>query len=1597
MRSSTIAGLALTALQWRAHAVSPPVKVALRTSWPAPSLLLEIIESAALENPASYFGVLDLLTSDEALPSTTLTSQAIYESSIELLATHGFLSEPGSRESLELALALHAATPKIEAFYQYHSDLNIKAPACGSYVEWYGERVCDAATLRRLVEVDTIDATYPRPTLLTIDHIYPDPSTALQTPNRTAILYASLDSPNFRELHEALLALSKPIGEHQIQYVARYVPPGDRSAAPKSYLSGYGVALDLKKMDYLAMDDRHDGTADEATAEETLLDESAEILHTLVNALDDEQKASALSKEEIAELGLRASQIILDASNPLAMLKEVSQNFPKYALAIGRKASYAEELREELAENQHRVGGGVNVLWLNGMMVQEGDLNPFNLLSILRKERTIMRSLMSAGLSAPQALDLITHPLVADSQSSGEVTDGIFDASDRKEGGGVCVWYNDLTKDSRYAKWSADLKNLRRPMFPGQFPHIKQNLWNVILALDLSQSASLNFIAGSVSNIIQRNFPFRWGIVPLIESDNAAKAARLFYYLIDNYGRAKTTQFLMDLAGEGATSTLDWTVARAGFAALVAEQAPRREDATTDFDAILSGEDGRIEQAKAYAKRLALRAPADGPGYGFVNGKFYDIDDDFFRHLQTEQSAQMEFLIAKVRTFLRKDELAEDVDIENFFYDLPTSSASRNEHIFPSSKSGNALRVANLPDLFGRFSLGTTFEGVAPESAGPFQYLQLLSNANLGYAAVDALLVTLWIVADFDTPEGLAFAKEALKAAELEAATPFRVGFIQNSDPAMSVTLEDSPLRSSHVLYLLAKSNAAAAVSPGQVLLLLDLLEKHDYDEAPVAELFKAASFDKAERTAFGRYHVATRLISRELGIEAGQHGILVNGRVVGPVQPGDFSSADFVTLVKYEISKRIKPVVDALLAVVPELADGEKHAWADSVAFASSIISAIQIPDPTSVGLFQQQPMPRQRVYRTHLQGNHSTFEVGDSSKSIFNFGLLLDPLSEAAQRRVDLLEWLARSPSAHIEVYLNPHGLPLKRFYRYSLRPRLQFGEDGLEVAAFVKFEDLPVDPIYTLGMDVHQSWLVRPHESQHDLDNIHLASLSGRDAVRGVEALFRLDYLVVEGHAREAGTNAPPRGLQLQLNTIGDNSVAIADTQVVANLGYLQFKAKPGIFRLEIREGRGRDIYNLDSVGNEGWESPLVTQVGANIALAGFDGITLYPRFSRKPGMEKTDVLEVPEDAPEEPGFVGKMVNHGQKEPSTDVAIVEDPQADINIFTVASGHLYERFASIMILSVLRHTNSTVKFWFIENFLSPSFLEFIPHLAEAYNFQYELVTYKWPSWLRAQKEKQRIIWGYKILFLDVLFPMDLKKVIFVDADQIVRTDLKELVDLDLQGAPYGYTPMGDDNEAMEGFRFWKTGYWKDFLRGKPYHISALYVIDLVRFRQDRLRGSYQGLSADPHSLANLDQDLPNNLQHEVPIYSLDKDWLWCETWCSMDRLDRAKTIDLCQNPLTKEPKLARARQIPEWSEYDAEIARFARTLAEKGLIHSDAAAVDVDALASVGGGKPAAEKAETEVAPTTVAEATQSDAAEEPESTRTEPAPSEHTRDEL
>ena len=67
---------------------------------------------------------------------------------------------------------------------------------------------------------------------------------------------------------------------------------------------------------------------------------------------------------------------------------------------------------------------------------------------------------------------------------------------------------------------------------------------------------------------------------------------------------------------------------------------------------------------------------------------------------------------------------------------------------------------------------------------------------------------------------------------------------------------------------------------------------------------------------------------------------------------------------------------------------------------------------------------------------------------------------------------------------------------------------------------------------------------------------------------------------------------------------------------------------------------------------------------------------------------------------------------------------------------------------------------------------------MAQEYGFEYELVQYKWPRWLHAQTEKQRLIWGYKILFLDVLFPLGVKQIVFVDADQVSQGKVAFITD---------------------------------------------------------------------------------------------------------------------------------------------------------------------------------------------------------------------------
>lgn len=500
-----------------------------------------------------------------------------------------------------------------------------------------------------------------------------------------------------------------------------------------------------------------------------------------------------------------------------------------------------------------------------------------------------------------------------------------------------------------------------------------------------------------------------------------------------------------------------------------------------------------------------------------------------------------------------------------------------------------------------------------------------------------------------------------------------------------------------------------------------------------------------------------------------------------------------------------------------------------------------------------------------------------------------IIDPADLATPKILSILESLQGVQFLNIRVLLQPLSqLEFQRantFYisaSTSLIPR--FNDLGEFIPSSGGLLQLPMGLTVEAYPHIPSSWLIKRLNDDRALDFNHFT------IKEQVSMAYLLDKIVVEGYGKDVKTAQTIPNTLFEASLIGDSS-STQEARMVNTLGYFQLMLSPGLWDISLKS---QDV-DLLSANTNKYSANDDAIDSDKLLVASLGGKAIYPRL------------------------------HKQELQVSYTPVIKS--AEINVFTIASGLEYEKLALIMVVSVMRHTESTVKFWLIDDFLSPQMRSDISILARRYNFEVEFVSYKWPLWLRQQQDLKRTVWAYKILFLDVIFPSSIDRVIFVDADQVARTDLKELMTMDLEGAPYGFPPMCESRDETAGLRFWKTGYWVDVLKDDlRYHISALFVVDLVRFRNmtigDRLRLHYQLLSSDPNSLANLDQDLPNNMQRNIKIYSLPQEWLWCETWCSDETKQRAKMIDLCNNPLRKETKQKAAKRvIPEWAAYRKEV----------------------------------------------------------------------------
>lgn len=158
-------------------------------------------------------------------------------------------------------MSLRESSAKIEGFYQHYASVRkpeqLKATEeCESWILTPANTsICTLSELEAL-DINAFSSTPPP--LLPFDHRHAYDVQPIVFSQPTFVFYANPYSKDFLKKHSYL---AERATQGQLFYILRWKPASDASNK-KQTLSGYGVGLDIKKADYLAIDDRNLDTTD---------------------------------------------------------------------------------------------------------------------------------------------------------------------------------------------------------------------------------------------------------------------------------------------------------------------------------------------------------------------------------------------------------------------------------------------------------------------------------------------------------------------------------------------------------------------------------------------------------------------------------------------------------------------------------------------------------------------------------------------------------------------------------------------------------------------------------------------------------------------------------------------------------------------------------------------------------------------------------------------------------------------------------------------------------------------------------------------------------------------------------------------------------------------------------------------------------------------------------------------------------------------------------------------------------------------------------------------------------------------------------------
>ncbi|KDO50107.1 hypothetical protein CISIN_1g000334mg [Citrus sinensis] len=1344
--------------------------------------------------------------------------------------------------------------------------------------------------------------SFQQPELFDFDHIHAESSIS----SRTAILYGALGSDCFKEFHINLVQAAK---EGKVMYVVRPVLPsgceanvgncGAVGAKDSLNLGGYGVELALKNMEYKAIDDsmiKEGVTLEDPRTEDLsqevrgfvfskLLERKPDLTSEIMSFRDyllSSTTSETLEVWELKDLGHQTAQRIVHASDPLQSMQEISQNFPSVVSSLSRM-KLNDSIKDEIVANQRYMPPGKSLMALNGALINIEDIDLYLLIDLVHQELSLADQF--SKLKIPRTITQKLLSTVPPAESS------MFRVDFRST---HVQYLNNLEEDAMYKRWRSNINEILMPVFPGQLRYIRKNLFHAVYVLDPATVCGLEVI-DMIMSLYENHFPLRFGVIlysskfiksieinggelhsPVAEDDSpvnediSSLIIRLFLFIKESHGTQTAFQFLsnvnrlrMESADSADDDALEIHHVEGAFVETIL---PKAKTPPQDMLLKLEKEKTFMDQSQESSMFVFKLGLTKLKCCLLMNGLVSESSEEALLNAMNDELQRIQ---------------------EQVYYGNINSYTDVLEKVL--SESG--INRYN-PQIITDAKVKPKFISLASSFLGRETELKDINYLHSPETVDDVKPVTHLLAVDVTSKKGMKLLHEGIRfliggsngarlgvlfSASREADLPsiifvkaFEITASTYSHKKKVLEFLDQLCSFYERTYLLASSATADSTQA-----FIDKVCEFAEANGLSSKVYRASLPEYSKGKVRKQLNKVVQFLHRQLGVESGANAVITNGRVTFPIDESTFLSHDLSLLESVEFKHRIKHIWE----IIEEVNWQETYPDIDPDMLTSKFVSDIILFVTSSMAMRDRSS----ESARFEILSAEYSAVVFNSENSTIHIDAVIDPLSPTGQKLSSLLRVLQRYAQPSMRIVLNPMSslvdIPLKNYYRYVVPTMDDFSNTDYSISgpkAF--FANMPLSKTLTMNLDVPEPWLVEPVIAVHDLDNILLEKLGD---TRTLQAVFELEALVLTGHCSEKD-HEPPQGLQLILGT--KSTPHLVDTLVMANLGYWQMKVSPGVWYLQLAPGRSSELYVLKEDGNVNEDRSLSKRITIN----DLRGKVVHMEVVKKKGKENEKLLvSSDEDSHSQAeghwnsnflkwasGFIGGSEQSKKEKAAVDHGKVERHGKTINIFSIASGHLYERFLKIMILSVLKNTCRPVKFWFIKNYLSPQFKDVIPHMAQEYGFEYELITYKWPTWLHKQKEKQRIIWAYKILFLDVIFPLSLEKVIFVDADQVVRADMGELYDMDIKGRPLAYTPFCDNNKDMDGYRFWRQGFWKDHLRGRPYHISALYVVDLKRFREtaagDNLRVFYETLSKDPNSLANLDQlgFWPASSQEPIPFF---------------------------------------------------------------------------------------------------------------------------------